>query len=48
MWPFRRKNKRRAIEKVVAGLIIGAAISSIIGKKLIDKHGKEESEDEEK
>lgn len=51
MWPFRSKKKKDHIAKqVIAGLIIGGAIGSIIGKKLMDeKQGKEEEdEDDEK
>lgn len=47
MWPFRRrreKPKKRMVEKVVVGLIIGGAIGSIIGKKMMDKHDKEDEE----
>ena len=49
MWPFRRKKKKadvekaknnHTLEKVVAGVIIGAAVSSIIGKKMLDRHEK--------
>lgn len=50
MWPFRRKKDkssgRRAVERVVTGVIIGAAISSIIGKTMLDKHDKREEEKE--
>ena len=50
MWPFRRKKKKddpakkkdRTLETVVAGVIIGAAVSSIIGKKMLDRHEKNE------
>lgn len=47
MWFFRRKKKEKAtkrqmVERMVTGVIIGAAISSIVGKKLLDKHDKEE------
>ena len=49
MWPFRRKNqkssKRKMMETVVTGVIIGAAISSIIGKTMLEKHDKEEDEE---
>lgn len=48
MWPFRRRGKKekksRTVEKVIAGIIIGGAISSIVGKKLIEKHDREEQE----
>jgi hypothetical protein len=48
MWPFRRKEKkvktkkRKALEGVVAGLIIGGAVSAIVGKTLLEKHEKED------
>ena len=44
MWPFRRKKKplvtkpKRAMKKVVVGMIIGGAIASIVGKKMLDEH----------
>ena len=51
MWPFRRKPEksggRKMVERVVTGVIIGAAISSIIGKTLLEKHEKD-GEDEKK
>ncbi len=51
MWPFRRKKEksggRKMVERVVTGVIIGAAISSIIGKTLLEKHEKNEQEDED-
>jgi hypothetical protein len=49
MWPFKRRKKtmiRRTAEKVIAGAIIGAAISSIIGKTMLEKSEKEEKEQE--
>ena len=47
MWfPWRRKKKRH-VERVVVGLIIGGAIASIIGKKLLD-HGSNEEDVEKK
>lgn len=50
MWPFRRKKKRLSATKVVVGLVIGGAIMSTIGKKIMDKHAerKEQEEDDEK
>jgi hypothetical protein len=39
MWPFRRRPNgiRKTWENLVVGLIIGGAIGSIIGKKLMDE-----------
>ncbi len=51
MWPFRKKikepktSRRKMMERVVAGVIVGAAISSIVGKKMMDKHKKEDGEE---
>lgn len=46
MWPFfwRRRipKTKRVVERVIVGLIIGGAIGSIIGKKMMDKHDKDE------
>lgn len=43
MWPFRKKQApsktKQAIERLVAGFVIGGAIGSILGKKLIDENG---------
>lgn len=49
MWFFRRKQPKphRIIRRVVVGLIIGGAIGSIVGKKLMDEHRKEEDEGKE-
>ena len=49
MWPFRRSKiekskKRKTVERVIAGVIVGAAISSIVGKKMLDKHREEGQE----
>jgi hypothetical protein len=49
MWPFRRKKKerstaRKVVNRVVTGLIIGAAISSIVGKKMLEMQRKDEDE----
>ncbi len=49
MWPFRRrrdkekKKNRHIVEKVIAGVIIGTAVSSIIGKKMLDKHERDKA-----
>lgn len=32
------------VEKVVVGLVIGGAIASIVGKKMMDKHEKDQDE----
>lgn len=50
---FRRKKQtpRHVARKVVVGLIIGGAIGSIVGKKLLEQHGtdaEEEGKEEEK
>ena len=47
LWPFRRRlaKPHKIPKKVIAGLIIGSAIASIVGKKLVDKH--RTSEDDE-
>ncbi len=52
MWPFRRRREKkekkpRTMEKVIAGVIIGTAISSIVGKKLLEKHAKDKKAREE-
>lgn len=52
MWPFRRKKKQipkpgRIAKQVVAGVIIGGAIGSIVGKKLMEQHGVEEDKDDD-
>jgi hypothetical protein len=42
-----QKTKRtKRLKKVVAGFIIGSAISGIIGKKMVDKHRKSEEREE--
>lgn len=50
MWPFKRKKpeKKKSIAKrVVAGVIIGGAIGSIVGKKLMEQNGvKDKDEDD--
>lgn len=43
MWPFSRREGglRKTWENLIVGLVIGGAIGSIIGKKLLDeKNGK--------
>ena len=47
MWPFRRKKKKEdsTVENVLIGLVIGGAIASIIGKRLL---GDDEPKPEEK
>ena len=51
MWPFNRKKRQedsdRFIKRLVAGIIIGGAIGSVIGKKLMDKQEQETVTDEE-
>lgn len=48
MWPFRKKQApskaKQAIERLVAGFVIGGAIGSILGKKLVDENGDEVEE----
>ncbi len=46
MWPFSNRNdKRNHIGKrLIAGLIIGGAIGSIVGKKLMDEQEKNEDD----
>ncbi|MFH1671091.1 MAG: hypothetical protein ABIA92_05945 [Patescibacteria group bacterium] len=50
MWPFPRRKPvskaKQSLERLVAGFIIGGAIGSIIGKKILDEHGEEEEVDE--
>lgn len=49
MWPFRRhkeEKKKHIAQKVVVGLIVGGAIGSIVGKKLLEKHSAEKGEEE--
>lgn len=43
MWPFRRKKKdtNRLMKKVVVGLVIGGAIGSIVGKKMMERAEKD-------
>lgn len=45
MWPFRKKKPevpkpRKVMRKVIVGFIIGGAISSIVGNKLIKERRK--------
>jgi hypothetical protein len=51
MWPFsNREEKKQAhiMRKFIAGVIIGGAIASIIGKHMLDKHEKGDDDDDEK
>lgn len=52
MWPFRKKpkEKKNIAKRVIVGMVIGGAITTIVGKKLMEKHEAEEGaqEDEEK
>ncbi len=49
MWPFCcGKKKRSRLEKLIAGLIIGGAIGSIVGKALIDRLHEDEEDKEKK
>ena len=44
MWPFRRRRKKLScVDKLIAGIIIGGAIGSIIGKKLLEKKQEEKN-----
>jgi uncharacterized membrane protein len=44
--PWRRRKKKELLpKKVIAGVIIGGAIASIIGKTLLDKHRSEHGDD---
>ncbi len=49
MWPFRRKKKiskpGKIVKQVVTGVIIGGAIGSIVGKKLMEQHAAEDDKD---
>jgi hypothetical protein len=51
MWPFRRKKKipkpGRMVKQVVTGVIIGGAIGSIVGKKLMEQHAAKDEQDED-
>ena len=44
------KDKNRVIKQIIAGLIIGGAIGSVVGKKILHKHeeeiGDEDDEDQ--
>ncbi len=51
MWPFKKKPKEEKgnhiAKRVIAGLIIGGAIGSIVGKKLLDEHRQKNEEEKE-
>lgn len=51
MWPFKSKkcqeDSDRFVKRLVAGIIIGGAIGSVIGKKLMDKQEQESVTDED-
>ncbi|MFA7681866.1 MAG: hypothetical protein WCX61_02440 [Candidatus Peribacteraceae bacterium] len=50
MWPFCRKPKptgiKKSMERLIAGFVIGGAIGSILGRKLLDMNDEEEDLDE--
>lgn len=51
MWPFKKKKKAKdnhIAKRVIAGLIIGGAIGSIVGKKLMEEHERDDEEGEGK
>ena len=48
MWPFCRRRIQRPssmLRRMVAGLIIGGAVGSIIGRKLIEKAHRDHHDD---
>lgn len=48
MWPIRKPKTARAdkvVKRLVTGLIIGGAIGSVVGKRLLDKHEEELSDE---
>lgn len=53
MWPFSRRNnaeKKKGshlMRKVVVGLVIGGAVGSIVGKKIMQHHCKRDEDNEE-
>ncbi len=52
MWPFRRhekedKKKGHLARRVVVGLVIGGAITSIIGAKLLENKEREREEEDD-
>lgn len=48
LMPWRRKKKERLPmpKKVIAGVIIGGAVASIVGKKLVDKHRRKQGDED--
>ncbi|HRH93989.1 MAG TPA: hypothetical protein PKV72_05675 [Candidatus Peribacteria bacterium] len=53
MWPFKKNVKESAgkrggkmMKRVIVGFVIGGAISSIIGQKLLHKNEEDVDEDE--
>jgi len=50
MWPFPSRKPvgkaKQALERLVAGFIIGGAIGSILGKKLLDEQEDEDDLDD--
>jgi len=44
---WRSRKKRSKLDKLIAGIVIGGAIGSIVGKKLIEKRREEEKEDDD-
>ncbi len=50
MWPFRKKKvskPAKIAKQMVVGVIIGGAIGSIVGKKLMEQHKTQEEQDED-
>lgn len=52
MWPFKKKEdpaKRggKMMKRVIVGFVIGGAISSIIGSKLLHRNDAEEDEEDD-
>lgn len=50
MWPFKKKKAKNnhIAKRVIAGLIIGGAIGSIVGKKLLEEHEREDEDEQQK